>query len=141
MDITLLVKVLAPALPFLLGLGQKAIDKGAEKLGEKGAEGLVGKMWQMLKPKVEAKPGALDIAKDVANAPEDQSAISSLEYQLRKILEAPENADLATEIAKLLAESDRVTGAKYDVQVKDSNVGAIGDRNTVTQYIGTKPQS
>jgi hypothetical protein len=35
MDIALLVNLLAPALPVLLGLGQKAIDKGAEKLGEK----------------------------------------------------------------------------------------------------------
>jgi hypothetical protein len=139
MDIALLVNLLAPALPVLLGLGQKAIDKGAEKLGEKGAEGLVGKMWQMLKPKVEAKPGALDIAKDVVNDPENKGAISSLEYQLQKILEAPENKDLAAEIAKLLAESEEVKGSKYNVQVKDSNVGAIGDRNTVTQNIGTKP--
>jgi hypothetical protein len=90
---------------------------------------------------VEAKPGALDIAKDVANAPEDTGATSSLEYQLRKILEAPENADLAAEIAKLLAESEQVTGAKFNVQVKDSNVGAIGDQNTVTLNIGSKPQS
>jgi hypothetical protein len=141
MDIALLVKLLAPALPMLLGLGQKAIEKGAEKLGEKGAEGLAGKIWQILKPKVEEKPGALDIAKDVANAPEDRGAISSLEYQLKKILEAPENADLAAEIAKLLAESEQVTSGKYNVQVKDSNVGAIGDRNTVTLNIGNKPQS
>jgi hypothetical protein len=139
MDIALLVNLLAPALPVLLGLGQKAIDKGAEKLGEKGAEGLVGKMWQLLKPKVGAKPGALDIAKDFANDPENKGAISSLEYQLQKILEAPENKDLAAEIAKLLAESEEVKGSKYNVQVKDSNVGAIGDRNTVTQNIGTKP--
>jgi hypothetical protein len=139
MDITLLVKVLAPALPFLLGLGQKAIDKGAEKLGEKGAEGLVGKMWQMLKPKVEAKPAAIEAAADVANAPEDEDAIASLRQQLKKILEAPENADLAAEITKLLAESDQVTGGKYNVQVKDSNVGVIGERNIVTQHIGTKP--
>jgi hypothetical protein len=70
MDISLLVNVLAPALLVLLGLGQKAIDKGAEKLGEKGAEGLVGKIWQMLKPKVEAKPAAIEAAADVAKAPD-----------------------------------------------------------------------
>jgi hypothetical protein len=140
MDITLLVKVLAPALPMLLGLGQKAIEKGAEKLGEKGAEGLVGKIWQLLKPKVEAKPGALDIAKDVANDPENKGATSSLEYQLKKILEAPENADLAAEIAKLLAESEDVKRGKFNVTIgDDAIVGAVGDRNTVTQHIGTKP--
>jgi hypothetical protein len=140
MDIALLVNLLAPALPVLLGLGQKAIDKGAEKLGEKGAEGLVGKIWQLLKPKVEAKPGALDIAKDVATDPENKGAISSLEYQLQKILEAPENKDLAAEIAKLLAESEAAKGSKYNVTIgDDAIVGAIGDKNTVTQNIGTKP--
>lgn len=41
MDIALLVKILAPCLPFLMGLGQKAVEKGAEKLGEKGAEGML----------------------------------------------------------------------------------------------------
>jgi hypothetical protein len=139
MDIALLVNLLAPALPVLMGLGQKAIDKGAEKLGEKGAEGLVGKMWQMLKPKVEAKPAAIEAAADVAKAPDDEDAIASLRQQLKKILEAPENANLAAEIAKLLAESEEVKGGKYNVQVKDSNVASIGDKNTVTQHIGTKP--
>jgi hypothetical protein len=139
MDIALLVKLLAPALPLLLGLGQKAIDKGAEKLGEKGAEGLVGRMWQMLKPKVEAKPAAIEAAADVAKAPDDEDAIASLRQQLKKILEAPENADLAAEIAKLLAESEQVTGGKYNLQIKDSTVGVIGDHGTA--YIGTKQQS
>jgi hypothetical protein len=139
MDITLLANILAPALPALLGLGQKAIEKGAEKLGEKGAEGLVGQIWQRLKPKVEANPAALDIAKDVAKTPENPKAIASLEYQLEKILEDPENAGLKAEIAKLLAESEEVKSGKYGVVVKDSIVGAIGDENTVTQHIGTKP--
>jgi hypothetical protein len=140
MDIALLVNLLAPALPVLLGLGQKAIDKGAEKLGEKGAEGLVGKMWQMLKPKVEAKPAAIEAAADVAKTPADEDAIASLRQQLKKILEAPENANLAAEIAKLLAESEEVKGSKYNVTMGDNAiVGAIGDKNTVTQHIGTKP--
>ena len=141
MDIALLVKVLAPALPLLMGLGQKAIEKGAEKLGEKGAESLVAKIWHRLQPKVEAKPAAIEAAADVANAPEDEDAIAALRQQLKKILEAPENADLAAEIAKLLAESAQVTAAKYNVQIKDSNVGAVGDGNTVTLNIGTNPQS
>jgi hypothetical protein len=44
MDIMLLVSLLTPYLPFLLGLGQKAMEKGAEKLGEKEAEAI----WQKL---------------------------------------------------------------------------------------------
>uniref|UniRef100_UPI00286DCB01 hypothetical protein n=1 Tax=Chamaesiphon sp. VAR_69_metabat_338 TaxID=2964704 RepID=UPI00286DCB01 len=87
-----------------------------------------------------AKPGALDIAKDVATDPENKGATSSLEYQLQKILEAPENKDLAAEIAKLLAESEQEKASKYNVTMgDDAIVGAIGDRNTVTQNIGTKP--
>lgn len=139
MDIALLVKILAPALPVLLGLGKKAIEKGAEKLGEKGAEGVVGQIWQRLQPKVEAKPAAIEAAEDVAKTPEDPGAIASLAHQLKKILEDPENAGLKAEIAKLLAESEEVKSGKYNVQVRDSNVGAIGDKNTVTQNIGTKP--
>ena len=54
MDITLLVGLLTPYLPFLLGLGQKAIEKGSEKLGEKGAE----EIWQKLFPKIQAKQAA-----------------------------------------------------------------------------------
>lgn len=140
MDIALLVKVLAPALPVLLGLAQKAIEKGAEKLGEKGAEGLVGQIWQRLKPKVEEKPAALDVAKDVAKNPEDPGAIASLEYQLKKILEDPENAGLKAEIAKLLDESEEVKSGKYNVTIGDDVIiGGIGDKNTITQHIGTKP--
>ena len=41
MDIALLVKILAPCLPFLMGLGQKAVEKGAERMGEMGAEGML----------------------------------------------------------------------------------------------------
>jgi hypothetical protein len=142
LDMALLMQILTPALPVLLGLGQKAIEKGAEKLGEKGAEGLVGQIWQRLKPKVEAKPAALDVAKDAANNPKDPGAIASLEYQLKKILEDPENAGLQAEIAKLLAESEEMKSGKYVVKIgDDAIVGAIGDRNTVTQNIGTKLQS
>lgn len=139
LDIATLVKMLAPALPVLMGLGQKAIEKGAEKLGEKGAEGLAGQIWQRLKPKVEAKPAAIEAAADVAKTPEDGDAIASFRQQLKKILEDPENAGLKAEIAKLLDESEEVRGEKYGVVVRDSNVGAIGDKNNVTQNIGTKP--
>jgi hypothetical protein len=141
MDIAVLVSYLAPALPVLLGLGQKAIEGGAEELGKKGAEGLVGQIWQRLKPKLEAKPAAIKAAEDVAKAPEDSGAIASLEHLLKKILEAPENIDLKADIAKLLAESDEVQSGKFRVTIgDDAIIGVIGDRNTVTQHIGKTPQ-
>jgi hypothetical protein len=78
MDITLLVNLLAPHLPFLLGLGKKAVEKGAEKLGEKGVE----EIWNQLSPPVKAKPSALEAAEDVAKNPDDADAIQNF-YQNR----------------------------------------------------------
>jgi hypothetical protein len=145
-------------------LGQKAVEKGvekgAEKLGEKGVEGLLPqaqkllpqaqkllpqaqKLWAKLHPQVEAKAAAEEAAVDVAKAPDDADALAALRQQLKKILEAPENAALVQELTAILAEDPETAagGAKFNVQVKDSQVGAIGDRATVTMHIGTKPQA
>jgi hypothetical protein len=145
MDIALLVKFLAPCLPFLTGLGQKAVEKGAEKLGEQGASGIFPLMkgiWEKLHPKVLAKSSALEAVEDVANNVDDEEALTTLRRQLRKILEAPENAQLAAEVAALLtkAEEHSLNIPKFAVHVKDSQVGAIGDHSTVTMNIGSKPK-
>lgn len=145
MDVALLVKFLAPCLPFLLGLGQKAMEKGAEKLGEKGIEGALPrarKLWEKLLPQVGAKEAAQEAAEDVAKNPEDGDALAALRQQLKKILEAPENAALMQELTAILADDPErpAGGAKFNVPVQDSQVGAIGDGNmvTFTQNIGTK---
>jgi DNA primase len=138
MDITLLVKLLAPCLPFLTGLGQKALEKGAEKLGEQGASGLLplmNRIWEKLHPKVLARSAALEAAEEVAKNVDDEEALATLRRQLREILEAPENAELAAEVAALLTNAE----AKFAVHVKDSQVGVIGDHAMVTMNIGTKP--
>lgn len=144
MDIALLVTILAPCLPFLMGLGQKAVEKGAEKLGEKGIEGLLPqakKIWEKLHLKVEAKEAAKEAAEDVAKSPDDDDAKAALRRQLKKILEAPENAALVKEIEEILAaEKEDSAGAAIHVEMKDSIAGAIGNKNTVTQNIGTKPK-
>jgi hypothetical protein len=145
MDIALLVKILAPCLPFLMGLGQKAVEKGAEKLGEMGAEGMLPqarKIWEKLHPKVEAKAAAKEAAEDVAKSPDDADAVAALRQQLKKILEAPENAGLVAEIKEILAEAEKnsADGAKFNFQMKDSQAGVIGDYGTATQYINTKPK-
>ncbi len=145
MDIALLVKILAPCLPFLMGLGQKAVEKGAEKLGEKGIEGLLPqarKIWEKLHPQVEAKAAAQEAAEDVANSPDDADAVAALRQQLKKILEAPENVGLVKEIEEILAEQkENSAGAtKFHVSVKDSQVGVIGDHGNATMHIGTKPK-
>lgn len=145
MDIALLVTILAPCLPFLMGLGQKAVEKGAEKLGEKGAEGMLPqarKIWEKLHPKVETKAAAKEAAEDVAKSPDDADAVAALRQQLKKILEAPENAGLVAEIKEILAEAQDKSagGAKFHVPVKDSQVGVIGDYGNATMNIGSKPK-
>lgn len=138
MDITWLVNLLAPYLPFLLGLGKKAAEKGSEKLGEKGAE----EIWNKLSPRVKAKPAAMEAAEDVAKNPDDADAVAALRNQLKKILEAPENATLAAEISKILEETNIKSAerGKFNISADRSNIGVIGDRAKVDKMdFGTKP--
>ena len=137
MDIMLLVSLLTPYLPFLLGLGQKAMEKGAEKLGEKEAEAI----WQKLFPQIQAKQAAQEAVEDVAKNPEDGDAIAALRNQLKKILEAPENTALASEIAQILESATAKSGAtgKFTINAEGSNIGNIGDHGKAIMNFGPKP--
>jgi hypothetical protein len=143
MDITWLVSLIGPSLPFLMGLGQKALEKGAEKLGEKGAEGLlpeVQEVWNKLSPQVQAKPAAQEAAEDVAKNPDDADALAGLRNQLKKILEAPENTTLAAEITEILenAKAKSVETGKFNIDAQGSNIGIIGDKAKIdTMNFGT----
>jgi hypothetical protein len=144
MDIALLVKLLAPCLPFLTGLGQKAVEKGAEKLGEQGVVEFlpqVKMIWEKLHPKVQAKAAAKEAVAEVAKDADDTNAKKTLRKQLKEILEAPENVLLAVEIAGILAEVEEYSSgvAKFNVSVKDSQVGLIGNNGNVTMNIGFNP--
>ena len=133
MDIVWLVGLLTPYLPFLMGLGQKAMEKGSEKLGEKGAE----EIWNKLSPQIKTEPGVLAIAKDVAINPDNEMAKTTLAYHLDKILNAPDNAVLKAEIAQILEEAP-ATG-KFNIDAKGSQIGVIGDRGKVIMNFGPKP--
>ncbi|MBD2213838.1 hypothetical protein H6G27_28800, partial [Nostoc linckia FACHB-104] len=65
MDIALIVKFLAPCLPFLLNVGNKAIEGASQKVGEDGWNKAKA-IWAKLLPKVEAKEAAKEAAADVA---------------------------------------------------------------------------
>jgi len=106
MDIALLVKFLAPCLPFLLNLGNQAVAGAAPKLGEDVWQKAIA-IWGKLQPKVEAKAATLEAARDVANDPEDEDLQTVLRVQLKKIL--AEEPALAAEIAQILSEKS-VTG-------------------------------
>jgi hypothetical protein len=133
MDIVWLVGLLTPYLPFLMGLGQKAMEKGSEKLGEKGAE----EIWNKLSPQIKTDPGVLAIAKDVAINPDNEMARTTLAYHLDKILNAPDNAVLKAEIAQILEEAP--AKSKFNIDAKGSQIGVIGDDGKVIMNFGPKP--
>ena len=136
MNITYLVSFLSPFLPVLLKLGQKTLDKGSDELAKKGAE----EIWTRLFPKVEKKPGAMEAAEDVAKNPEDEDAVAALRYQLKKILEDPENTDLVAEISKILEDTKKESSekGKFEVNAPGSNIGVIGDNAQGNINFGTK---
>lgn len=125
MDIAFLVSLLAPYLPALLKLGNKAAEKAAEKVGEKSVE-VAGRLWSKLSPKVEAKEASKEAAEDLANDPENPALRTVLQVQLEKIL--TQNPDLAAEITQLLEEAKAEAGGTHIRQT------VTGDRN---QVIGT----
>jgi hypothetical protein len=66
MDIAVIVKFLAPCMPFLLTMGNKAAEGASQKVGE-DVWNRAKAIWDKLWPKVEAKEAAKEAAEDVAN--------------------------------------------------------------------------
>jgi hypothetical protein len=131
MDISLLVKFLTPCLPFLLNVGNKAVEGASQKLGEDiWRKATV--VWSKLQPKLEAKPTALEAAKDVANDPEDEDAIASLRLQLKKLLNS--DSTLNSEITRLF-ESEKQTTRISNITASGEGAIALGDNasnNTIS---------
>jgi hypothetical protein len=103
---TQLVQLLAPFLPYLLKgaklAGQEAAKKLGEKTGEQGFE-QVKALWDRLRPKMEARPAALEAAQDAAAHPDDEDALAALHLQLKKLL--AEDEALAQELVRLLTQA------------------------------------
>jgi hypothetical protein len=90
---------LAPALPFLVSGGEEAVRRAGKKVGEEGLE-MAKKLWEKLRPKVEASPEAQGAAKNVVAEPDEADARAALRLQIRKLLEA--DPALASELAGLV---------------------------------------
>jgi hypothetical protein len=101
-----LVQFLAPFLPYLVKgvklAGQEAAKKLGEKAGEQGFEQAKA-LWDRLRPKMEARPAALEAAQDAAAHPDDEDALAALRLQLKKLL--AEDQALAQELVRLLEQS------------------------------------
>ena len=98
-----LTAFLSPALPYLLKVGEKSIDKIGEKLGaevfEKACE-----LWKKLSPRVKERTAAMEAAEEVAKAPQHTDAQAGLRLQLEKLLSA--DLQLAADIAHVLETSE-----------------------------------
>ena len=120
MDISALASsvttALVPLLPYLLKAGEKAAEETGKTVAGQSWE-WAKSLWTKLKPKVEAKPAALESAQDVAQSPEDEDAQAAFRQQLKKLL--TEDQSLAEEVSHWL-EQGTATGI---------NVSAIGERS------------
>ena len=135
MDISLLVKFLTPCLPFLLNVGNKAVEGASQKLGE-DVWRKATVVWSKLQPKVEGKAATLEAAKDVANDPEDEDLQTALRVQLKKILEG--EPTLAAEIAQILSEKSTTGTGGDNIQQDASGTGnqVIGKMEGNAKAIG-----
>ena len=102
MEIAALASFLAPLLPYVVQAGQKVAGRAADVLGEEAAT-YAEKLWERLKPGVEAKPAAKEAVEDVAKSPEDKASLGALENQLKKLLE--EDEALKADLTKIWGEA------------------------------------
>lgn len=132
MDIAVIVKFLAPCLPFLMTMGNKAAEGASQKVGE-DVWNRAKVIWAKLQPKIEAKEAAKEAAEDVAKNPDDEDLQVSLRVQLKKILEA--DTELAEEIAKILqtqnsdAGSSVVNAQSYGESIQINKAGGVDNAN------------
>jgi hypothetical protein len=96
----LVVTTLAPALPSLLmKIPEGAVGKIGENITDAVSKPAL-KLWQTLRPRLEARPAALEAAQDAASAPDDADAQAAFRRQVKKLLEA--DSAFAQELAALL---------------------------------------
>jgi hypothetical protein len=133
MDITPLMQVLAPTLPWLLKLGDKAAEKAAEKIGE-DTWGKAKAIWDKLNPKVQAKPSAKEALDDFIANPEDPDLQAVLRVQLKKLLE--NDRELAAAIDKILNAPSPLTNSTQIQQSVTGNQNQIIGQVSGSQIFG-----
>ncbi len=115
-----LASFLAPFLPYLLKMGEKAAEETGKRLGEAAWERAKA-LWARLRPAVEARPAAQEAVQDAAANPQDEDTLAALRLQLRKLL--ADDPALAAEIARLWGEAQ---AAGVTVTASGSRSVAIG---------------
>ena len=128
MDVITLTRFLAPFLPFLMQISNKAAESAAQKFGEDSWQKAKG-LWAKLHPKVEAKEAAQEAASDLAQNPEDEDLQTALRLQLKKILES--DSRLKAEIAKILEKE-----SELDVGGTQINMSANAHDQSTLKQVG-----
>jgi hypothetical protein len=138
MNIELLVKIITP---FIIKLGEKAAESGAETIGEKSTEKILSKaqrIWDRLLPKIESKVTARNAAKEMAANPTDLDKVDLFKIALHEILEDPRNEDLRKKVASILEkiENKNHDKSKFKIVLHDnSSLGGAGDNIRVKMKI------
>jgi hypothetical protein len=99
---TLLVQFLTPFLPRLLGKVQAAGEALADQTADVAWD-YARRVWERLRPRLEQRPGATQAAEEVAAAPTDEDAETSLRLHLKKVL--AEDPQLVADLRSLLDEA------------------------------------
>lgn len=137
MNINLLVKVLAPCLPFLMNIGNKVTEKATKEISE-NIWNKAKAIWTKLQPKVEEKEAAKEASIDLANNPNDEDYQAALRVQLKKILES--NPELAAEVKQILEEKSSgdadITNVTQNVNGNKNQVIGTNDGNAFNQVDG-----
>ncbi len=71
--------------PFIKKAGNKLLEKASDLLPEE-----VGKVWDVVKAKMETKPETASIPTDLANKPDNPAVQGAFQYQLEKLLDNDE---------------------------------------------------
>ncbi len=127
-----LVKFLAPVLPFLLKLGEKAAEEVGKRLGG-GALDLARDLWDRLR----GHPEVEKAARDVAAMPDDPDAQAALRLQIKKLL--TEDPALAQELTQLWEKAPAEVRTVVAVGERSVAIGGdapgniiiTGDRNRI----------
>ncbi len=133
MDITTLMALLSPCLPFLMKLGEKAAESASGKIGE-DTWNTAKKIWDKLQPKIEAKEDAKIAAEQLAAKPESEARKAVFQEELETLLK--ENPDLADVIAKIMQEESPATSGVQNIQTVTNNEGQAINQMTGGKAIG-----
>jgi hypothetical protein len=90
---------LAPFLPYLLKVGEKATEEIGENVGAAAWEQAKA-LWNNLSSKLKNKPTAQEAMQDLAKSPNDEDAITILRIQLKKLLD--KDTELTQELTRIM---------------------------------------